>query len=132
MFVFRSNTSPNLRSARIPPPLSGGRPDSVASNMSECCHRSPAGQELCYLCHQRDNRNIPVDFSAERQKRIEEEVCFLGFLGYIGLQGTWILCCIFKFRVYQRRSHFWSAIITLWIMDLSFYQDLALSNKDFA
>ncbi|XP_063711963.1 coiled-coil domain-containing protein 81-like [Symsagittifera roscoffensis] len=66
----RSNTSPNLVSNRPP---GSSRAESAASNHSECCHKASAGQELCYLCHQRDVRNIPVDFLAERQKRIEEE-----------------------------------------------------------
>jgi hypothetical protein len=33
---------------------------------STCSHKSSAGQELCYLCHQRALQNIPVDLSKER------------------------------------------------------------------
>ena len=32
-----------------------------------------AGQELCYLCHQRSRRNQPVSFEEERRRREEEE-----------------------------------------------------------
>lgn len=40
--------------------------------MSACGHPN-AGQELCYLCHQRSRRNIPVSFTEERKRREEEE-----------------------------------------------------------
>jgi len=89
----RSNTSPNF-SARQNPPLApinspggerGGPGDntnrqaehprsgrsSVASSSS--CVSAACDGDVCYLCHQRNQRNIPVDFSKERQKRIEEE-----------------------------------------------------------
>ena len=69
----RSLTSPNLmghnsknvtsRSADKVPP------QSAAS--SECGHRVSADLDICYLCHQREVRNQPVDFSKERQKRLE-------------------------------------------------------------
>lgn len=39
---------------------------------SACGHPN-AGQELCYLCHQRERRNIPVSFVEERKRREEEE-----------------------------------------------------------
>ena len=39
---------------------------------SSCGHPN-AGQELCYLCHQRARRNIPVSFTEERKRREEEE-----------------------------------------------------------
>ena len=32
-----------------------------------------AGQELCYLCHQRARMNVPVSFEAEKKRREEEE-----------------------------------------------------------
>ena len=51
-----------------PPPLK----DANNPPGSSCGHRN-AGQELCYLCHQRDRRNIPVSFTAERKKREMEE-----------------------------------------------------------
>lgn len=39
---------------------------------SACGHPN-AGQELCYLCHQRARRNIPVSFNEERKRREEDE-----------------------------------------------------------
>ncbi|XP_022082027.1 coiled-coil domain-containing protein 81-like isoform X2 [Acanthaster planci] len=36
-----------------------------------CGHR--AGQELCYLCHQRAVRNVPVSFEAERRRKEQEQ-----------------------------------------------------------
>ena len=33
----------------------------------------PIGQELCYLCHQRERLNIPVSFTEERKRREEEQ-----------------------------------------------------------
>ncbi|RUS77013.1 hypothetical protein EGW08_015238 [Elysia chlorotica] len=39
---------------------------------SACGHPS-AGQELCYLCHQRARMNVPVSFTEERRRREEEE-----------------------------------------------------------
>ncbi|XP_033635192.1 coiled-coil domain-containing protein 81-like [Asterias rubens] len=32
-----------------------------------------AGQELCYLCHQRTVRNVPVSFEAERKRKDQEQ-----------------------------------------------------------
>ena len=40
---------------------------SAVSRPSTCSHESTAGQELCYLCHQRALRNVPVDMSKERE-----------------------------------------------------------------
>ncbi|XP_074648110.1 coiled-coil domain-containing protein 81-like isoform X2 [Tubulanus polymorphus] len=37
------------------------------------CGHSNAGQELCYLCHQREKKNIPVSFTEEREQREKEE-----------------------------------------------------------
>ena len=36
---------------------------------STCSHLSSAGQDLCYLCHQRAIKNVPVDVSKERSER---------------------------------------------------------------
>ena len=36
---------------------------------STCSHSSQAGQELCYLCHQRAVKNVPVHISEERKAR---------------------------------------------------------------
>lgn len=63
----RSNSAEKLdvsKASKLPPPLP--RP------ASESCGHN-AGQELCYLCHQRDRRNIPISFNEERKKREEEE-----------------------------------------------------------
>ena len=32
-----------------------------------------AGQELCYLCHQRTVRNVPVSFEAEKKRKEQEQ-----------------------------------------------------------
>lgn len=37
------------------------------------CGHPTAGQELCYLCHQRARRNVPVSFAEEIRHREEEE-----------------------------------------------------------
>lgn len=41
------------------------------------CGHPVAGQELCYLCHQRARRNVPVSFAEERKRREEEEARLL-------------------------------------------------------
>ena len=46
---------------------------SFAIRPSTCSHSSVAGQELCYLCHQRAQCNVPVDVSAEREAAEKEE-----------------------------------------------------------
>ena len=40
-----------------------GQERSGGTRKSECSHLS--GQELCYLCHQRQKRNIPISFEEE-------------------------------------------------------------------
>lgn len=53
-------------------PSNVSRPGSVATATS-CGHHN-AGQELCYLCHQRNRRNVPVYLHEEiRQKELEED-----------------------------------------------------------
>lgn len=47
--------------------------DQVHTPPGTACGHSNAGQELCYLCHQRARRNIPVSFAEERKRREEEE-----------------------------------------------------------
>ncbi|XP_046374340.1 coiled-coil domain-containing protein 81-like isoform X4 [Haliotis rufescens] len=44
-----------------------------ARQHSASCGHPHAGQELCYLCHQRARRNIPVSFGEERRRREDEE-----------------------------------------------------------
>lgn len=51
--------------------LAAPRPPSIAASSS--CGHAGAGQELCYLCHQRARRNIPVSFSADVRRREDEE-----------------------------------------------------------
>lgn len=41
--------------------------------VSSCSHGDKAGQELCYLCHQRAQKNIPIYFSEERRQRELEQ-----------------------------------------------------------
>lgn len=40
---------------------------------TECIHSERAGQELCYLCHQRSQKNIPIYFAEERRQRELEQ-----------------------------------------------------------
>ena len=42
-------------------------------SVSSCSHGDKAGQELCYLCHQRAQKNIPIYFSEERRQRELEQ-----------------------------------------------------------
>ncbi|XP_071956256.1 coiled-coil domain-containing protein 81-like isoform X3 [Antedon mediterranea] len=65
----------------LPPPRSPkGRQTTFADCMNEVreispvyCSHDNAGQELCYLCHQRAVRNIPVNFDAERRRKEQEQ-----------------------------------------------------------
>ncbi|CAL8102499.1 unnamed protein product [Calicophoron daubneyi] len=43
---------------------------------TRCSHTQKYGQELCYICHQREARNIPVDMKEEirHQEEAEEEL----------------------------------------------------------
>jgi len=47
----------------------------VSPSKLRCSHSDRAGQELCYLCHQRSERNapIPITFAEERRQRELEE-----------------------------------------------------------
>ncbi|VDI42322.1 Hypothetical predicted protein [Mytilus galloprovincialis] len=68
---------PNSLSPKLRPLERAQSADHVKFNvptppMSACGHPN-AGQELCYLCHQRGRRNIPVSFNEERKRREEEE-----------------------------------------------------------
>lgn len=40
---------------------------------SGCSHNNKAGQELCYLCHQRTRKNIPVYLAEEKARKENEE-----------------------------------------------------------
>lgn len=45
-----------------------------SSRSSSCSHGDKAGQELCYLCHQRAQKNIPIYFTEERrQQELEQD-----------------------------------------------------------
>lgn len=68
---------PNSLSPKLRPLERAQSADHVKFNvptppMSACGHPN-AGQELCYLCHQRGRRNIPVSFNEERKRREDEE-----------------------------------------------------------
>jgi hypothetical protein len=58
-------SSKALISNLLPRPFSG-------SAASACGHAN-AGQELCYLCHQRQRRNIPVYLHEEIKQKDKEE-----------------------------------------------------------
>ena len=38
-----------------------------------CSHGNRAGQELCYLCHQRTQKNVPIYFTEERRRKELEQ-----------------------------------------------------------
>lgn len=40
---------------------------------SSCAHTDVNGHDLCYICHQREKRNIPVDMKQDRKRRQEQE-----------------------------------------------------------
>lgn len=40
---------------------------------NRCSHGDKAGQELCYLCHQRAQKNVPIYFTEERRQRELEQ-----------------------------------------------------------
>ena len=44
-----------------------------ASSPSACEHRLAWGRELCYLCHQREKRNVPIYLDSARLRREREE-----------------------------------------------------------
>ncbi|XP_078355169.1 coiled-coil domain-containing protein 81-like [Oculina patagonica] len=45
----------------------------ISPSRLRCCHSDRAGQELCYLCHQRSQKNVPIYFAEERRQRELEE-----------------------------------------------------------
>lgn len=63
----RSTASAPVSGHRSAPVLTPPRPPTA------CGHPSSAGQELCYLCHQRARRNVPVSFADELRRRELEE-----------------------------------------------------------
>ena len=62
--LHRSRSLENLQTDAVPK-----QPSPPAS----ACGHPSAGQELCYLCHQRARMNVPVSFTEERRRREEEE-----------------------------------------------------------
>lgn len=62
--LHRSRSLENLQTDVVPK-----QPSPPAS----ACGHPSAGQELCYLCHQRARMNVPVSFTEERRRREEEE-----------------------------------------------------------
>lgn len=51
-------------------------PSKICIFSLRCCHNNKAGQELCYLCHQRKTKNIPIYFAEEMRKRdLENDRC---------------------------------------------------------
>ncbi|GFO43539.1 coiled-coil domain-containing protein 81-like [Plakobranchus ocellatus] len=62
--LHRSRSLENLQTDVLPK-----QPSPPAS----ACGHPSAGQELCYLCHQRARMNVPVSFTEERRRREEEE-----------------------------------------------------------
>ena len=63
-------SSGNLISKLVPPKQTTSAPNSASH---QCIHHMH-GQELCYLCHQRQRRNVPLYLHEEtRQKELEED-----------------------------------------------------------
>ena len=56
-----------------PSPLFKNPTPPIESKPDSACGHANAGQEICYLCHQRNRRNVPVSFTEERKRREEEE-----------------------------------------------------------
>ena len=71
--LYFSREPPRDAGLLLPDPIekSSSAPARNASSMS--CGHLNSGQELCYLCHQRERLNIPVSFAEERKRRQEEE-----------------------------------------------------------
>ncbi len=45
----------------------------LSSRPATCSHSASAGQELCYLCHQRALRNVPVDATKDKKDNEKHE-----------------------------------------------------------
>lgn len=79
--VSKSSPAPLQYSPKPPSPPELNRTKSmdrinferIPTPPGSSCGHANAGQELCYLCHQRARRNIPVSFAEERKRREEEE-----------------------------------------------------------
>ncbi|XP_071800630.1 coiled-coil domain-containing protein 81-like isoform X2 [Asterias amurensis] len=77
------NSKPQSPSGALPPPRSPRLIEKQTTFAAEAQRREytppgtgcghSAGQELCYLCHQRTVRNVPVSFEAERKRKDQEQ-----------------------------------------------------------
>lgn len=68
----RISSSLNVYPQQYQPNNSGFSP----KPMTPCGHHG-AGQELCYLCHQRTKRNVPIYLHEEKRIREAEEAKLL-------------------------------------------------------
>lgn len=74
VIIFRTKSiSPKLRPLERPQSADQVKLKPQPPPPKSACGHPNAGQELCYLCHQRERRNIPVSFVEERKRREEEE-----------------------------------------------------------
>lgn len=72
--VTRSPTQDAIRREQSPGDQAGDTLHSpVSPSRLRCSHSDRAGQELCYLCHQRSQKNVPIYFAEERRQRELEE-----------------------------------------------------------
>lgn len=78
--IYRSNNDVVERRAMTSRSLDATSPPLTAatsrSSVSSCGHNN-AGQELCYLCHQRARRNVYLDLAEEKRRKEEEETRLL-------------------------------------------------------
>ena len=126
------------------------QPRVVTPTESECGHNN-AGQELCYLCHQRAARNIPVSFEDEKRRReleedkiihdyqimknnefiLGEQVCWQmarsSFIriACIGVAPPWPVMPQLQIRKYTSNMISWAAINDGWkVMSEDFHESL--------
>lgn len=73
-FLTRNKTDHELQlqkpSSKL---LIGSLPNRGAVSAASSCGHHGAGQELCYLCHQRAKRNVPIYLHEEKRHREAEE-----------------------------------------------------------
>ncbi len=53
--------------------LLGSLPNRASVSAASSCGHHGAGQELCYLCHQRSKRNVPIYLHEEKRHKEAEE-----------------------------------------------------------
>ena len=68
-----SNQATAGQSQPLPMDVDLQPPAEVMSARASSCGHSNSGQELCYLCHQREKRNIPVFLAEERRAQEQKE-----------------------------------------------------------